>query len=133
VPPGCVMRAQQQAVREAEHRFPVRIKIAVMPLVNQFQITVRDFLPNASMEVITDRDRSTTTTVSNRLYDKLRIYADHNQLRTHIHRTDRPNTVDDRIVQLPTQAEGLPTSRMPAKIVLTRTRSATSFASPELP
>src|SRR5947209_615500 len=29
--PGCVMRAAQQAVRDAERRFPVRIKVAVPP------------------------------------------------------------------------------------------------------
>src|ERR1700760_4814330 len=65
-------------------------------LVNQFKITLKDFLPDPSDGmIITDRARGTSTTVSNRLYAELRAYADANnlplgdvveQLRQEIHR-----------------------------------------------
>ena len=52
-----------------------------MSLVNQFKITLRDFLPDPSDGmVIIDRARFTSTTVSNRLYAELRAYADANKL-----------------------------------------------------
>ena len=52
-----------------------------MSLVNQFEITLKDFLPDRSEGmIITDRDRGTTTTVSNRLYARLRAYADANRI-----------------------------------------------------
>jgi hypothetical protein len=48
-----------------------------MSLVNQFEITLKDFLPDRSdAMVITDRDGGTITTVSNRLYARVRAYAD---------------------------------------------------------
>ena len=50
-------------------------------LVNQFKITLKDFLPELSDGmVITDRARGTTTTISKCLYAELRVYADDNQL-----------------------------------------------------
>jgi hypothetical protein len=50
-------------------------------LVNQFKITLRDFLPDPSDGmVIIDRARFTSTTVSNRLYAELSAYADANKL-----------------------------------------------------
>ena len=53
-----------------------------MSLVNQFEITLKDFLPYLEDgKTITDRERGTTTTVSNRLYTELRAYADQKQLR----------------------------------------------------
>jgi hypothetical protein len=65
-------------------------------LVNQFKITLRDFLPDPSDGmVIIDRARFMSTTVSNRLYAELCAYADANnlplddvvaQLREEIHR-----------------------------------------------
>ena len=65
-------------------------------LVNQFKITLRDFLPDPSDgKVIIDRARFTSTTVSNRLYAELSAYAYANklplgdvvaQLREEIHR-----------------------------------------------
>jgi hypothetical protein len=65
-------------------------------LVNQFKITLRDFLPDPSDgTVIIDRASFTSTTVSNRLYAELSAYADANklplddvvaQLREEIHR-----------------------------------------------
>ena len=55
-----------------------------MSLVNQFEITLKDFLPDRSDGmIITDRTRRTTTTVSNRLYARLKAYADDNQLPFH--------------------------------------------------
>ena len=71
-----------------------------MSLVNQFQISLKDFLPDRSDgTIITDQGRGTTTTVSDRLYAKLRAYAGDNrlpldsvvhQLREEIHRTSAP-------------------------------------------
>ena len=50
-------------------------------LVNQFKITLRDFLPEPSDGmVIIDRASFTSTTVSNRLYAELSAYADANKL-----------------------------------------------------
>jgi hypothetical protein len=70
-------------------------------LVNQFKITLRDFLPDPSDGmVIIDRARFTSTTVSNRLYAELSVYADANklplgdvvaQLREEIHRPQKPS------------------------------------------
>jgi hypothetical protein len=52
-----------------------------MLFVNQFEIMLKDFLPHRSDGIIiTDRNRGTTTTVSNRLYAKLTAYADDNRL-----------------------------------------------------
>jgi hypothetical protein len=71
-----------------------------MSLVNQFEITLKDFLPDLSDGmIITDRGRRTTTTVSNRLYARMRAYADDNQipldtvvdqLRNEIHQESTP-------------------------------------------
>jgi hypothetical protein len=70
--------------------------------VNQFKITLKDFLPDLSDGmVVTDSERGTTTTVSNRLYAKLKAHAVSNQLplgevvaqlREEIHR--RPGAVE---------------------------------------
>jgi hypothetical protein len=50
-------------------------------LVNQFKITLKDFLPDLSDgKVITDHARGTSTTVSNCLYAELNAYADANKL-----------------------------------------------------
>lgn len=52
-----------------------------MPLVNQYEITLRDFLPTqADAKVIADRTLGTTITVSIRLYAMLTAYADQNQV-----------------------------------------------------
>jgi hypothetical protein len=52
-----------------------------MPLVNQFEITLKDFLPDRSdAKIIADPDRVSSTTVSGRLYHKLTTYADEMQL-----------------------------------------------------
>jgi hypothetical protein len=52
-----------------------------MSLVNQFEITLKDFWPDHSDGIfVTDRDRGTTTTISRRLYAKLKAYAKDNQL-----------------------------------------------------
>ena len=52
-----------------------------MLLVNQFEVTLKDFVPKVSDgKVITDRIRGTTTTVSDRLYTRMRAYAIDNEL-----------------------------------------------------
>jgi hypothetical protein len=52
-----------------------------MSLVNQFEITLKDFLPDRSDGMtIADQDRGTTATVSKRLYVILRAYAADNQV-----------------------------------------------------
>jgi hypothetical protein len=71
-----------------------------MSLVNQFEITLKDFWPDCSNGVIiTGRHDRTATAVSNRLYAKLKAYADDNQLAFHavveqpseeIHRSSAP-------------------------------------------
>ena len=72
-----------------------------MSLINQFKITLKDFLPDPSDGmIITDRARGTNTTVSNRLFAELISYTDGNrhrlndivaQLREEIHR--QPATI----------------------------------------
>jgi len=55
-----------------------------MSLVNQFEITLKDFWPDCSDGmIITGRHHRTATTVSNRLYARLKAYADDNQLPFH--------------------------------------------------
>jgi hypothetical protein len=52
-----------------------------MSLVNQFEITLKDFWPGRSDQMfVTDWDRGTTTTISRRLYAKLKAYAQENRL-----------------------------------------------------
>jgi hypothetical protein len=52
-----------------------------MTLVNQFQVTLKDFWPDHPDRMfVTDRDRGTTTTISRRLYAELKAYAQENQL-----------------------------------------------------
>jgi hypothetical protein len=53
-----------------------------MSLVNQFEVTLKDFWPGHSDRMfVTDRDHGTTTTISRRLYAELKAYALENQLR----------------------------------------------------
>jgi hypothetical protein len=69
-----------------------------MALVNQFQITLKDFLPDQSYgKIIVDRGSGTSTAVSNRLFAKLTDYAKAyqltlgavvEQLREEIHRNE---------------------------------------------
>src|SRR6266850_1864184 len=55
-----------------------------MSLVNQFEIALKDFWPDCSDGmIITGRHHRTATTVSNRLYARLKAYADDNQLPFH--------------------------------------------------
>jgi hypothetical protein len=70
-----------------------------MSLVNQFQISLKDYLPIRRNGHYGPSSRPTTTTVSNRLYAKLRAYADESrlpldpvveQLREEIHHTSAP-------------------------------------------
>src|ERR1700738_3370082 len=66
---------------DSDIKIPAQGKGDPMSLVNQFEITLKDFLPDLSDGmIIADRTRRTTTTVSNRLYARLRAYADDNQL-----------------------------------------------------
>jgi hypothetical protein len=52
-----------------------------MSLVDQFEVTLKDFWPDHSDAMfVTDRDRGTTTTISRQLYAKLRAYAEDNRL-----------------------------------------------------
>jgi hypothetical protein len=52
-----------------------------MSLVNQFEVTLKDFWPAHSDGMfVTDRDRGTTTTISRRLYAKLKTHAESSQL-----------------------------------------------------
>jgi hypothetical protein len=52
-----------------------------MSLINQFEVMLEDFVPKVSDgKFITDRIRGTTTTVSDRLYTRMRAYAIDNQL-----------------------------------------------------
>jgi hypothetical protein len=55
-----------------------------MSLVNQFQITLKDFLPELSDGLlITDPRRGTPTAVSGRLYANLKAYVDQYQFSIH--------------------------------------------------
>jgi hypothetical protein len=52
-----------------------------MSLVNQFEVTLKDFWRDHSDRMfVTDRDRGTTTTISRRLYAKLKDHAESSQL-----------------------------------------------------
>jgi predicted DNA-binding ribbon-helix-helix protein len=51
-----------------------------MSLVNQFEITLKDFLPARHTGIIIKGGRRTTTVLSNRLYRSLRAYAYDDQL-----------------------------------------------------
>jgi hypothetical protein len=52
-----------------------------MSLVNQFEVTLKDFWPDDSDRMfVTDRERGTTTTISRRLYAKLKAHAETIQL-----------------------------------------------------
>src|SRR4051794_10833285 len=51
-----------------------------MSLVNQFEITLKDFLPDRSDGMIIKDDRGTVAIVSERLFEKINNYAVANQL-----------------------------------------------------
>jgi len=51
-----------------------------MSLVNQFEVTLKDFWPDQwDRMFVTDRDRGTTTTISRRLYARLKAHAESSQ------------------------------------------------------